>query len=201
MPKVDLDDDIVDYLRSQVSDFGETPSTVLRRLLHLPPPDRPGAEPQPSAPPVSPTPVDPATSRNRVVITPSELTQAETAIERMMLILSKLYLVYREQFDRVTAVRGVRRVYFSRSRNELEQAGTSVAPRIIRGTPYFMVTNLSDDSKREILERVLAELDYPSIKRPQIVALLDIQRVPHQEIDLGPAGSAPPAAPGSELQI
>ena len=201
MPKIDLDGDVVDYLRSQVSDFGETPSTVLRRLLRLPSLDQAGSGLQLPAPPATLSPARQAASRNHVVITPSDLAQADTAIERLMLVLSKLHLAYQDRFDRVTAIRGRTRLYFSRNCRELEEAGNSVAPRIIRGTPYFMVTNLSDAAKREILERVVTELGCPPGMRPQLLALLDTERVPHQEIDLGPAGSAPPTGPGAGLQI
>lgn len=201
MPKIDLDDDIVRYLRSQVSDFEETPSTVLRRLLRLPPPDQPVGQPQPPAPPVVRPPAGPEAGGARVVITPFELAQADTAIERMMLVLSKLYLVYQERFDRVTEVRGAIRLYFSRNRHELEQAGTSVAPRHLPGTPYFMVTNLSDDRKREILERALLRLDVPPTRRAQLLELLDTGRVPQHEIDLGLAGSPPSTGGDTGLQI
>jgi hypothetical protein len=35
MPRIEIDQDILDYLRSRVQDFGETPNSVLRRELGL----------------------------------------------------------------------------------------------------------------------------------------------------------------------
>lgn len=201
MPQVGLDDDIVDYLKSQVADFGETPSTVLRRLLRLPPLVQPGTSPRSPAPPVSPPPVPAGTARAHVTVTPFELSQADTAIDRLMLILSKLYLFYRDRFDRVTRVQGRTRLYFSRSRQELEEAGTSVAPRMIPGTPYFIVTNLSDERKREILEQALSEFGYPLPKRLEIVALLNTANTPHHEIDLGSPTPPKQLGPETGLQI
>lgn len=139
MPQVDLDQEILDYLKSQVRDFGESPSSVLRKLLGL------------QGPPI------PDATAPRIRTSPG-VNHGSTAISRYLAILSDLYREYPDRFSRVDEVKGRKRIYFSRSSTLIEASGNSVMPERIPETPYFAATNLSDDKKKHILLDVLLKL-------------------------------------------
>jgi len=202
MPQVDLDQDILDYLKSEIRDFGETPSSVLRRLLPL------GRQPEAILPPTAreidtrPSPaIDQPSSGNQLLVSPNELSGANSAIKRFMLILEKLYRWDPARFAAVENVRGTSRIYFSRSCSALDASGNSVNPQSISGTPYFVATNFSNEKKVEVMKSVLVELGLPLPKRTEILALLEPQfmlrravEVPHIANGFGDAGD-------SDLQI
>lgn len=60
---IEIEEDIYAYLCSQTTEFGETPSSILRRLLHVPKSGSPRETPDESAEPIRPdghsAPVDP----------------------------------------------------------------------------------------------------------------------------------------------
>lgn len=206
MPLVELDQDILDHLKSEVRDFGETPSSVLRRLLGLnrgtaPEIAEPRQPPDPPAIHVDPPPCPPttapghqsSTTRNQApnadqtaIISPHEVDAARHAIDRFMLILKKLYLWSPERFVAVERVKGRRRIYFSRSVAEVAAAGNAVNPQRIQGTPYFVATNLSNDRKVAIMNEVLTLLQVPFPKRPELIRILNTQNMIHQPIELPP---------------
>lgn len=160
MPQVDLDQDVLDFIRSQVRDFGDTPSSVLRRLLGIT-----GQAPVPTHPiPVS-------TSTAEIQIRPmSEPVRVErptrirsrnagTGIQRYMMILSDLYQDDPERFEKVESIKRRKRIYFHKNSSVIEGSGNSVKPQKIPDTPYYAATNLSDDKKKRILSDVLNVLE------------------------------------------
>jgi negative modulator of initiation of replication len=154
MPKVDLDQDILDHVRSQVRDFGETPSSVLRRLLGL----SAGA-----------TNTGLTGEENR----PAQSPPRSTAISRYLGILSDLYREDPDRFGGIEEISGRSRIYFHKDSRVIDESGNSVMPERISGTPYFAATNLSDDKKKRILEDVLVKFGIPFQRRVDLIKKLD----------------------------
>jgi negative modulator of initiation of replication len=202
MPQVELDQDILDYLKSKIRDFGETPSSVLRRLLPI------VRQPETLRPPVvleivnaPPPPIDLPSTGNQFFVRPHELSDASTAIKRFMLILERLYRWDPARFASVERVRGTTRIYFSRSCAALEASGNSVNPKKIAGTPYFVATNFSNEKKVEVMRSVLAELGLPLPKRTEILDLMEPQFMPRRAIELPDSASGFRGTTDQGLQI
>lgn len=181
MALAEIDDDILEYLKEQASGFGESASTVLRRLLeledHVPQPEPPAEPPDLPGPPVG-------LDEGDISISPEDLATAKSAITRMLLILSKLYQAHRSEFDVVREIRGRARVYFSQDQKELLESGKSTYPQPIPNSPWFVTSNLSNDKKRDIIERVLRKLGYSPGDKNRMVALITSANSSTQSIQL-----------------
>lgn len=174
MSQIELDQDVLDYIRSQVRDFGETPSSVLRRLLGIPQqatlPANPGPLPT-SMPEIGAQQVVPMQQGHH----PRSLRSrhAGTAIQRYMSILSDLYQDNPVRFSKVESVKGRKRIYFHKSSLVIQGSGNSVNPEKIPNTPYYAATNLSDDKKKRILSDVLKVLGIHGEQRNECLSCLD----------------------------
>lgn len=174
MPQVDLDQDVLDFIRSQVRDFGETPSSVLRRLLGISGQANIPAQTsriETLSPEIRTVPATAPDAPNRPKET--RVRHAGTAIQRYMSILSDLYLEDPQRFERVESVKGRKRVYFHKSSLVIESSGNSVNPERIPGTPYYAATNLSDDKKMRILMDVLRVLGIHGEQKSDYLSALD----------------------------
>jgi negative modulator of initiation of replication len=155
MPTTDIDPDVYDFLRTQVRDFNETVSQVLRRLLTLPPPQAittPSVQLAPT-PPIADTPL------KKFLAEPGFRT-LRTITHKYLAILSFVHQQAPERFDAVLTVNGSRRKYFGRSEKEILASGTNTHPKRIPSTNYWAMTNAATRLKREILRRILPILGY-----------------------------------------
>src|SRR5690554_3999296 len=110
MARVEIDDDLFNYLNSKAEGFGESPSTVLRRLLKL------DSELLTVKPPSGPPEhIAVAELEASPLLDHFALSQCTSAIDRLKLILSSLFMVHGERFGAVTKIRGRRRKYISNS--------------------------------------------------------------------------------------
>ena len=82
--------------------------------------------------------------------------------ERYFAVLRHLFQKNGEQFGQLEGFRRGSRVNISKDERKIEQSGTSTNPQKLEGTPYYVMTNLDNRRKREILEDVLRILRYPA---------------------------------------
>jgi negative modulator of initiation of replication len=127
MSQIDLDQELVDFLRANESLTGETPSELIRKLLQKRQPRR--------------TVGQRARSEN-------------TDLAVFLRILREVRNQYSERFASVVNVRGRTRIYFSRNPKEIEASGRSTFPVEIPGIGWWVTSNTSTDHKRTILEDV-----------------------------------------------
>lgn len=148
MTKIEIDQDIFDYLLRRVMNFGETASDVLRRELGL---NGTGG-----------SNVDGTTQSHELteVLKSKKIKYASDVVGKFIEILSAVYAQNEDKFDRVLAIQGRGRVYFAKSKNEIEVSGNSTQPRKIPGTPYWVMTNSPTRQKKEMLIEVLEGLGY-----------------------------------------
>ncbi len=164
MKKIDIEDDIYEYLRRQTTFIGETASQILRRLLRLGSPtlSRPSIQ-NPRQPTASPSPEEPSDKREKPLgefLKSAQFQSQRTSVGKFLSVLAFLHRENPEKFAVVESIQGRSRKYFAKSESELESSGTSVHPKRIPDSNYWVVTNNSSQSKRELLTDVFTLLGY-----------------------------------------
>jgi negative modulator of initiation of replication len=186
---IEIEEDIHRYLCSQTKEFGETPSSILRRLLRLPkaasreeeleqpPPIGNGAsestsdreedivvgEEERQSPgqdeDETPQPVAPG-SELALFLTTRAFTGHHQALGRFLALLTWLYQRHSNEFEIATRVRGRRRIYFAENPDDIRRSGSSTMPQPIPDTPWYVTTNTSTRLKSVILTKILSRLGY-----------------------------------------
>src|SRR5262249_50724366 len=88
-----------------------------------------------------------------------EFKFAGNPTDRFLFVLAWAFRKQPDAFDRACReIRGTHRVYFARSADDIERAGTSTKPKRIPGTPYWALTTLSTNAKNELLTKVLCDI-------------------------------------------
>lgn len=82
------------------------------------------------------------------------------AIDRYLALIGFLYEVHRDALDGITDLRGHHRRYFARDEDSLREHGVQVNPKRVPGTPYWAMSRLSNQDKRQILTTMLHSLGY-----------------------------------------
>ncbi len=147
MKTIDIDEDIHAQLLASVEEFGETPSSVLRRLLKL----STGAT-------TAAAPGDKTDLQK--LLESSEFTYAKGVVGRFLVVLRWLHDKNPSAFMKVLNIKGRGRLYFAKDAATLEKAGTNVNPKQIPGTPYWVITTAPTILKQEILGLVMKDLGY-----------------------------------------
>lgn len=148
MPTIEIDQDIHDYLLKHVKNFGETASDVLRRELGLN---------------SNNNSIEAKTNSNHElaeILESSKVKHARGVVGKFLEILSAIYLQNNKEFDTVLAIQGRDRIYFAKSKKEIEASGNSTQPKQIPATPYWVMTNSPTPQKKEMLRGVLKALGY-----------------------------------------
>ncbi|MCP4494085.1 MAG: replication initiation regulator SeqA [Gammaproteobacteria bacterium] len=149
MHAIEIEQDIHDYLLSRVKVFGETASDVLRRELGLN-----------DSVSTTPAPVNTDSHEFTEAIDSSSFRMARGVVGKFLELLAFTYRDKRSEFDVVLELQGRGRVYFAKSKAEIESSGNSTQPKQIPGSPYWVMTNSPTPQKREMLREVLKALGY-----------------------------------------
>lgn len=160
--RIEIDDELYQFIASHTQHIGESASAILRRLLDLPA----IAEPQQDIETVA----NERKASGRVFdrLTHADLAGQRSIVARFLHILASLQKCHPEQFHRVLEISGRDRQYFSRSRLELEQTGNSTNPKPIPDTDYYVVTNNNTTRKKSILTQVAIMLGYTDAEAERI---------------------------------
>ncbi len=163
MHTIEIDDDVYSHLLRNTVKIGESASDILRRLLNVP---VAGAGANGSTA---------SSSRGRSIRAsdspepPNEfadclsdpLFHAERdVVGKFLFALSYIHRRDPKGFEKVLNLSGRRRKYFGRSSDELKKYGSSVFPKRIPDSPYYVVTNNDTTKKRTILGDVMRLLGY-----------------------------------------
>jgi len=127
MPLIELDQEIVDFLRANEALSGEPPSEFIRKLVGK-------------------------RSQQTQVVRRARSEHSDLAV--FLRILREMNSKYPEKFSAVGSVRGRTRIYFSTDPKEIEASGRSTKPVEIFETDWWVTSNTSTDRKRSILEEV-----------------------------------------------
>ncbi|MEO2265839.1 replication initiation negative regulator SeqA [Pseudoalteromonas sp. YIC-656] len=174
MKKIEIDDELYQYIASNTQSIGESASTILRRLLNLQSVDASVSapakvdEPQPSQEAseseevVEEQPKPAPQSQGSVfdILNKEELAMQKGVVGRFLFILAAFHRSHKNTFDRVLNIKGRDRRYFATSKEELQASGSSLNPKNIDDSPYWVMTNSNTTRKKMMLHEVALELGY-----------------------------------------
>ncbi|MFC0323180.1 replication initiation negative regulator SeqA [Gallibacterium melopsittaci] len=191
MKTINIDDELYQYIASNTQSIGEDASTILRRLLNFPQANMskeshismPKTTEVESSISVDSTKEFKLTTESQVVAQPkkpnddtiahisrqlqklissAEFVQEDKQVNRFLSILSVLYRASPEGFSSATEVsQGRSRVYFSLEVAEIEASGSSVNPKQIPKSPFWVATNNNTGRKLNMLESVMRAMYVP----------------------------------------
>ena len=178
MKTIQIEEDLYQYIASQTQNIGESASEILRRLLlgdsNAPIPvseesntnSQTNSQPQVAHEVSKPTK---ATAEKKVavntnsvfdLINKEEVATQKGAVGRFLFLLSMLHRTHPENFDGVLNVKGRERNYFATSAEELEAHGSSIKPKQIPDSNYWVVTNNNTPRKKLIMNEAAIALGY-----------------------------------------
>ncbi|RLM24009.1 replication initiation regulator SeqA [Brenneria alni] len=166
MKTIEVDEELYRYIASHTQHIGESASDILRRMLKF----TAGQSTVTSSADVmvnaqstsSPRPSDRVRTLRELLLS-DEYAVQNKAINRFMLILSKLYLLSPQEFALATeSLHGRTRVYFAGDQQTLLQNGTHTKPKHIPGTPYWVITNTNTGRKRGMIEHIMLTMQFPA---------------------------------------
>ena len=184
MKQIDIDDELYQYIASNTQSIGESASTI---LLNLNGDDNtPVAKNNQNNQTATQAPIDdtPATndSQEQEVVTPvkqtnanvfnilnkEELAMQKGVVGRFLFILSAFYRTHKKEFSAVLDIKGRDRVYFATSKEDLVNSGSSMNPKNITDSEYWVMTNSNTTRKKMMLHEVALCLGYSAEQAEEI---------------------------------
>jgi negative modulator of initiation of replication len=145
MKTIVIDDDIYAHLLSHTQEIGESATSILRRLLGL------SAQATRTSSDIQET-FD--------FLKRPELFRHMNNSQRFLFILSWAFRKHEKDFAKVISIEGNRRKYFAHDPEALLKSGSSVNPRQIPDSPFWVITNNSTAKKCEMISDVFQMLNY-----------------------------------------
>jgi negative modulator of initiation of replication len=155
MRTIEVSEETFEALKARVEDFGDTPDTVIQRLLTETAKGKPLL-------PLAALESGLGNDALRALVTSSRF-QHLNGRGRYFEILKFLHDHKRAEFDKVTGLKFGKRVQIARDRETIDQSGKSTFPEPIPGTDYWVLTNLSNRSKRDVVFTVMRLLGYDEV--------------------------------------
>ncbi len=194
MKQIDIDDELYQYIASNTQSIGESASTILRRLLNLSgekiqtanveltqnnqtattstatlKSSEPSAtETSKKQTPSAVTPVKQKSDNVFNVLNKEELAMQKGVVGRFLFILSAFYRTHKTDFSAVLDIKGRDRVYFATSKEALVNSGSSMNPKNITDSEYWVMTNSNTTRKKMMLHEVALCLGYSAEQAEKI---------------------------------
>ncbi|KZN45209.1 replication initiation negative regulator SeqA [Pseudoalteromonas luteoviolacea] len=170
MKTIEIDDELYQYIASNTQSIGESASQILRRLLELEPVQGASAAVQTEVSQVEPVPVESKTevkpepvkeSANVFnILNKEELAMQKGVVGRFLFILAAFHRTHKAQFKKVLEIKGRDRIYFAMSKEALLESGSSMNPKNITDSEYWVMTNSNTTRKKMMLHEVALILGY-----------------------------------------
>src|SRR5262249_12447721 len=132
---IEIEEDVYNYILRQTAVIGEPASSILRRLLGISPPGKTQVAENGNA----------KADQNQELsefLRSSRLLGSRTATKRFLQILGFAFKQKPELFEQVLSFpTGRTRIYFARTKDEIEGSGKSTHPKRIPGAPFWVLTN------------------------------------------------------------
>lgn len=192
MKQIDIDDELYQYIASNTQSIGESASTILRRLLNLSgekiqtanvelnqnnqtaittntlPSSEQVTEPTKVKAPDAVTPVKQKSANVFNILNKEELAMQKGVVGRFLFILSAFYRTHKTDFSAVLEIKGRDRVYFATSKEDLVNSGSSMNPKNITDSEYWVMTNSNTTRKKMMLHEVALCLGYSAEQAEKI---------------------------------
>jgi len=194
MKQIDIDDELYQYIASNTQSIGESASTILRRLLNLSgekiqtanveltqnnqtattstatlkSSEPSAAETAKKQTPLAHAPVKQKSDNVFNVLNKEELAMQKGVVGRFLFILSAFYRTHKTDFSAVLDIKGRDRVYFATSKEDLVNSGSSMNPKNITDSEYWVMTNSNTTRKKMMLHEVALCLGYSAEQAEKI---------------------------------
>ncbi|KEY91209.1 seqA protein [Candidatus Photodesmus blepharus] len=169
MKIIEVDEDLYHYIAAQTKHIGESASDILRRLLSV------DGNLMDSIELIEPTKQDTTANEDekqniqlivgvkeiRSLLISDEFIRSKKAIDRFMLVLSRLYHINPESFAEAAQVKGRTRVYFADNEKILLAHGNTTKPKVIPNTHFWVITNNNTSRKRQMVEQLMMKMSFP----------------------------------------
>ena len=152
MKTIEIEDEVFRVLESKVKGFGVTPNDVLKQLLFESKSVLPKSAKNGEAEKAHPL--------QELVSSPEFLTGKVK--DRYFAVLRFLCSDKPQEFAKLNGFRRGSRIQLSTDKNIIENSGQNTFPQKLEGTPYWVLTNLSTQRIRVILNDILHLLRYDS---------------------------------------
>lgn len=177
MKRIEIDDELYQYIASRTQSIGETASDILRRLLRLPESPQPFVLVQehminelkelvktPSrATKKDESNIEKTVAKLETILESEHFINENKNVVRFIMLLAALYRSNPEAFAKATEnVRGNERIYFSQSEEEILATGSSVKAKQIPDLPFWVITNNNTARKGLILKAVMESMAVPN---------------------------------------
>lgn len=174
MITIEIENSVFQALETKAVGFGVTPNDVIKRLLSEEVKNGTIQQETPPPVPANESPTDMKT-HPLVALVKSPEYECRDCKWRYFGILRFLYKSNPEEFvAKLDNFMKGSRVQISKSKELIEKSGCNTWPQILDETPYWVLTNLSNQRKRDILGDVLRILRYPN----DVIALV-IDSIPN----------------------
>jgi negative regulator of replication initiation len=182
MKTIDIEDAVFQALEKLVKGFDEKPNDVIKRLLFT-------AASAPRA--VEPAIGLKAGSKKDPLVEFVESPEylCCDAKARYFGVLRFLFKNHPQEFVKLDGYKRGKRIQISKDAMTIERSGHSTIPQKLDGTPYWVLSNLSNLRKRAILEDALRYFHYPNeIIDPVLKSIPDSgisrsKRLQHYDVD------------------
>jgi negative modulator of initiation of replication len=102
------------------------------------------------------------------ILNKEELAMQKGVVGRFLFILSALHRTHKTDFSAVLDVQGRDRVYFATSKEALVNSGSSMNPKNITDSEYWVMTNSNTTRKKMMLHEVALGLGYSAEQAEKI---------------------------------
>ena len=185
MKKIEIDDELYQYIASNTQSIGESASQILRRLLNLSHSQVSSTVTQSESPVVNSLPNEDAQQQNDTitdsVVSPApykgnvfnilnkeELAMQKGAVGRFLFLLAAFHRTHKADFNSVLDIKGRDRIYFATTKEELLEGGNSMNPKKIPDSPFWVMTNSNTTRKKMMLHEVAISLGYSNEQAEKI---------------------------------
>jgi negative modulator of initiation of replication len=155
MKIIEIEDSVYSALEKKVQSFGEKPNDVIKRLLS----DEHGqkANGDGMAPSKRPT----AQKSDLLNFIESPEYRRGKAKDRYFNVLRFIYKANPPHFEKLEGYSKGSRVQISKNAVAIRQSGRHTYPQQLDGTPFWIMTNLSNERKQTLLQDIMQFLGYP----------------------------------------
>ena len=102
------------------------------------------------------------------ILNKEELGMQKGVVGRFLFILSAFYRTHKTDFSAVLDIKGRDRVYFATSKEDLVNSGSSMNPKNITDSEYWVMTNSNTTRKKMMLHEVALCLGYSAEQAEKI---------------------------------
>ncbi|MDC2887886.1 replication initiation regulator SeqA [Psychrosphaera sp. 1_MG-2023] len=106
------------------------------------------------------------------VLNKEEVMTQKGAVGRFLFILAAFYRCHNKSFKKVLDIKGRERHYFGETAKELEASGSSIKPKQIPESHYWVVTNNNTPRKKLIITEVASALNYTQEQAEELRELI-----------------------------